>query len=88
MPEKAEKRDFTRSSGTQPTSRLQEGREYVTMTSSDENRHLSDRINAIHQGGYELQHTSSDERGYVLLVFRKIANQEESASPTGTAAVN
>ena len=33
---------------------IQEGREYVTMRSLDESRHLSDRINAIHQGGYEL----------------------------------
>ena len=67
---------------------IQEGREYVTMTSSDTSRYLSDRINAVHQGGYELQHTSSDELGYVLLVFRKIADPEESPSTTGTRAAN
>ena len=67
---------------------IQEGREYVTMTSSDTSRHLSDRINAVHQGGYELQHTSSDEWGNVLLVFRKIADREEPESPTGTTPEN
>ena len=67
---------------------IQEGREYVTMTSSDESRHLSDRINAVHQGGYELHHMTSDEWGNVLMVFRKIADPEESPSPTGRAAAN
>ena len=56
---------------------IQEGREYFTMTSSDGNRHLSDRINAIHQGGYELQHTTSDRLGYVLFGFRMIAVPED-----------
>ena len=51
---------------------IQEGREYVTMTSSDTSRYLSDRINAIHQAGYQIEHATSDEFGYVLLVFRKI----------------
>ena len=63
---------------------IQEGREYVTMRSLDESRHLSDRINAIHQGGYELHHMTSDKWGDVLMVFRKIADPEESPSPTGT----
>ena len=63
---------------------IQEGREYVTMTSSDTSGYLSDRINAIHQGGYELHHMTSDEWGNVLMVFRKIANPEESPSSTGT----
>ena len=67
---------------------IQEGREYVTMTSSDGSRHLSDRINAIHQGGYEIEHATSDELGNVLLVFRKIAHPEESPSPTGTMPTN
>ena len=58
------------------------------MTSSGENRHLSDGINAVHQGGYELQHTSSDRLGYVLFVFRKIADPEESPSSTGGEATN
>ena len=67
---------------------IQEGREYVTMTSSDTSRNLSDRINAIHQGGYEIEHATSDEFGNVLIVFRKIPRPEESPSPTATTAVN
>ena len=67
---------------------IQEGREYVTMTSSDTSGYLSDRINAIHQGGYELQHMTSDEWGNVLMVFRKIADREEPPSPTGTTPAN
>ena len=58
------------------------------MTSSDTSPHQSDRINAIHQMGYEIRHTSSDETGYVLLVFRKIADPEESPSSTGTTPTN
>ena len=85
MTEAEERRDFTPSSGTQ---QIQEGREYVTMTSSDESRYLSDRINAIHQGGYELQHMTSDELGHVLMVFRKTADPEESSFPTGTTPAN
>ena len=57
---------------------IQEGQEYITMWSPEQNRHLSDRINAIHQGDYELQHMTSDEWGDVLMVFRKIAHPEES----------
>ena len=62
--------------GEHTYTQILEGREYVTMTSSDTSRDLSDRINAIHQGGYELQHISSDEFGNVLLVFREIAHPE------------
>ena len=58
------------------------------MTSSDTSGNLSDRINAIHQGGYELQHMTSDERGNVTMVFRKMADPEESASPTATPPAN
>ena len=67
---------------------IQEGREYVTMTSLHISRHLSDRINAIHEQGYEIRHATSDERGYVLLIFRKIPRPVESASPTGTTPTN
>ena len=67
---------------------IKEGREYVTMTSSDTSRHLSDRINAIHEQGYEIRHATSDEFGYVLLVFRKIPRSEESPSLTDTTSVN
>ena len=62
---------------------IQEGQEYITIWSPDGNRHLSDRINAIHQGGYELQHMTSDAWGDVLMVFRKIADPEESPAPAG-----
>ena len=67
---------------------IQEGREYVSMRSPDESRHLSDRINAIHQAGYEIQHMTSDNWGDVLIVFRKIADLEEPASTTGTTPAN
>ena len=67
---------------------VQEGREYVTMISYQARGDLSDRINAIHQGGYEFEHATSDEDGIVLLVFRKIPRREESAPPAGTTASN
>ena len=67
---------------------IREGQEYITLRSPDENRHLSDRINAVHQEGYELQHVSSDEDGRALFVFRRITDPEEPASPTGTPPSN
>ena len=67
---------------------IQEEREYVTTTSPSISPNLSDRINAIHQEGYELQHISTDDAGRKLLVFRKIAHPEESPSPTGTTPTN
>ena len=67
---------------------IQEDREYVTMTSSDTSRYLSDRINAIHEEGYEIRHATSDEWGYVLLIFRKIPRPEQSEPPVGTTAAN
>ena len=60
---------------------IQEGREYVTMISYQTRRDLSDKINAIHQSGYEIEHATSDEDGTVLLVFRKIPSEEESQPP-------
>ena len=67
---------------------IEEGREYVTLTSSDTSPHLSDRINAIHEQGYEIRHATSDESGYVLLIFRKIPHLEELVPPAGTTAAN
>ena len=67
---------------------IEEGREYVTFTSSDTSPHLSDKINAIHQEGYEVRHATSDDFGNVLLVFRKIPHPEESALPNGTTPTN
>ena len=58
------------------------------MTSDDASRYLSDRINAIHEEGYEIRHATSDEWGYVLLIFRKIASTEESSSSPSTTAAN
>ena len=58
---------------------IQEEREYVTMTSEDTSRYLSDRINAIHEEGYEIRHATSDRWGDVLLIFRKTADLEEPA---------
>ena len=67
---------------------IQEGQEYITIWSPEQNHHLSDRINAIHQGGYELQHMTSDAWGDVLIVFRKIADPEEPPSPASGEATN
>ena len=67
---------------------IQEGREYVTMISYQARADLSDRINAIHQSGYEIEHATSDKDGNVLIVFRKIPRAEESAPPAGTTASN
>ena len=66
---------------------VQEGREYVTMISYQARGDLSDRINAIHQGSYEIEQATSDEDGIVLLVFRKIPSAKESPSPTGPTSV-
>ena len=68
---------------------IQEGREYVAIRASDEDpKDLSERTNAIYQMGYEIQHMTSDQLGAVLIVFRKIAQPEESPSPAGTTAPN
>ena len=67
---------------------IQEGREYVTFMSYQYRGNLSDRINALHQGGYELQHTTRDRFGHPIFVFRKIADPEKPPSPTGTTAAN
>ena len=67
---------------------IEEGREYVTMTSSDASPHLSDRINALHQGGYEIEHTTRNSFGRFILIFRKIPRPEESVPPVGTTPAN
>ena len=84
----AETRDSTRSSATQPISRSRKGANTSPMISYQTRRDLSDRINAIHQGGYEIEHATSDEDGNVLIVFRKIPRAEESAPPAGTTPSN
>ena len=67
---------------------IQEGREYVTFMAYQYRGNLSDKINAVHQEGYELQHVSSDEDTHALFVSRKIADREEPASTTGTTPAN
>ena len=65
---------------------VQEGREYVTLW-GDVSRHaLSDRINALYHTGYEIRHTTRNRHGNYLLIFRKVANPEESSYPSTTAA--
>ena len=55
----------------------------------EQNRHLSDRINAIHQGGYETPAHDQRRMGRrPIIVFRKIADPEESPSSTGWEATN
>ena len=67
---------------------IQEEREYVTLREEDISRYLSDRINAIHEEGYEIRHATSDEWGNVLLIFRKIPHPEESVLPVGATPAN
>ena len=67
---------------------IQEDREYLTLWEDFSNRHLSDRINAIHEEGYEIQHTTRDRFDKFILIFRKIPRPEESASPVGTTPAN
>ena len=67
---------------------IREGREYVIFTYYQTRGDLSDRINAIHQGGYELQHTTRDTFGHPIFVFRKIADREGPASQTTTTPSN
>ena len=69
-------------------SQIQEGREYVTFTSYQHHGYLPDRINAVHQEGYELQHTTRDKFGRPIFVFRKIADLEEPESSTGITPAN
>ena len=57
---------------------IQEEREYILLWESFANRHLSERINALHQGGYEIEHTTRDRFDNFLLIFRKIPPPEES----------
>ena len=67
---------------------IQEDREYILLWEDFSNRHLSDRINAIHEMGYEIQHTTRDRFDKFILIFRKIPRPEESASPVGTTPAN
>ena len=69
-------------------SQIQEGREYVTFTFYQHHGYLADSINAVHQEGYELQHTTRNRFGRPIFVFRKIADPEEPSSPTGTTPAN
>ena len=67
---------------------IQEGREYLTLWGDLFNVNLSDRINALYEMGYEIEHTTRDRYDNFILIFRKIPRLEESVSPTGTTAAN
>ena len=67
---------------------IQEEWEYIILWETFANRHLSERVNALHQGGYEIEHTTRDRFGNYLLIFRKIASPEESSSSPSTTAAN
>ncbi len=67
---------------------VQEGREYVTLWGDITRHDLSDRINALYEMGYEIEHTTRSRYGNFVLIFRKIPRAEESAPPAGTTPSN
>ena len=67
---------------------IQEEWEYIILWETFANRHLSERVNALHQGGYEIEPTTRDRFDNYLLIFRKIASPEESSSSPSTTAAN
>ena len=66
----------------------QEGQEYILLWGDLSNRHLSDKINALQQMGYEIRHTTRDRSDNLVLIFRNIGDPEESVSLTGTTPTN
>ena len=66
----------------------QQGQEYILQWGDFSNRHLLDKINALHQMGYEIRHTTRDRSNNFVLIFRKIGDPEESVSLTGTTPTN
>ena len=67
---------------------IQEGREYILLWGNLTNVNLSDRINALYEMGYEIEHTTRDRYDNFVLIFRKIASPEESSSSPSTTAAN
>ena len=67
---------------------IQEDREYLTLCGDLFNVNLSDRINALYEMGYEIEHTTRDRHDNFVLIFRKIASPEESSSSPSTTAAN
>ena len=67
---------------------VQEWREYVTMWGDVSRHDLSDRINALHEMGYEIEHTTRNRYGNYLLIFRKIPHPEGSVLPNSTPPTN
>ena len=67
---------------------IQEDREYILLWEDFSKVNPSDRINALHQGGYEIEHTTRNSFGRFILIFRKIPHPEESVPPNGTTVTN
>ena len=67
---------------------IQEDREYILLWEDFSKGNPSDRINALHQGGYEIEHTTRNSFGRFILVFRKIPRPKESVLPNGTTPTN
>ena len=67
---------------------IQEGREYILLWEDFSKVNPSDRIKALHQGGYEIEHTTRNSFGRFILIFRKIPRPEESVLPNGTTPAN
>ena len=62
---------------------IQEGREYVSCgRTSPQSAALSDRINALHQGGYEIEHTTSDSFGNSSSSSGRFLARKSLCSPT------
>ena len=56
---------------------IQEDREYLTLWGNLTNVNLSDRMNALYEMGYEIEHTTRDRYDNFVLIFRKIGDPEE-----------
>ena len=67
---------------------IQKGREYILLWDPASSIELSDRINALHDMGYEIEHTTRNTYGRFVLIFRKIPRAEESVPPTSTTPAN
>ena len=67
---------------------IEEGQEYILLWDPASSIELSDRINALHEMGYEIEHTTRNTYGRFILIFRKIPHPEESVDPAGTTPAN
>lgn len=74
--------------GEHTYTQVQEAREYVTLWGDVSRHDLSDRVNALYEMGYEIEHTTRSKSDNFVLIFRKIPRPEESVPPTGTTPTN